>query len=167
MLGAAKAEFDLERRLWNLPSARTKNGKPHELPLSALACDIVREASKAAGKSPWLFPGEITGEPVRRDTLKHQPIALRAALGMEPWRSHDLRRTVATWLGENGYPGEVIERILNHSKQGVTDRHYNHSALREPMRRALEAWAEALSAIIEGQAPPSSVIDIRRPGKNG
>lgn len=161
VLGAAKAEFELERRLWTIPSTRTKNGKPHELPLSEQACEIVRAASEAADDSPWLFPGEISGKPVRRDTLKDQPIALRAALGMEPWRSHDLRRTVATWLGENGFSGEVIERILNHSKQGVTDRHYNHAALREPMRRALEAWADALSAIVEGRSPQTRVVEFR------
>lgn len=160
VLGAARAEFDLERALWTIPSARTKNGKAHELPLSPLACEIIKEAMNAAGESPWLFPGEISGKPVRRDTLKGEPIALRAALGMEPWRSHDLRRTVATWLGENGVSGEVIERILNHSKQGVTDRHYNHSALREPMRRALERWADALHAIVSRRAIPAKVVAL-------
>lgn len=161
VLGAAKAEFDLDRRLWNLPSARTKNGRAHELPLSEWACEIVRAASEAAGDSTWLFPGEISGKPVRRDTLKAEPIALRAALGMEPWHSHDLRRTVATWLGENGVGIEVIERILNHSKQGVTARHYNHSALREPMRRALEAWAATLGAIVTGREATSNVVSLR------
>ncbi|KAB2942956.1 MAG: tyrosine-type recombinase/integrase [Hyphomicrobium sp.] len=151
-LGAAKAEFDLKRRLWNLPGTRTKNGKAHEIPLSKWACEIVREASVAAGDSQWLFPGEVSGKPVRRDTLKAEPIALRGALEMEPWRSHDLRRTVATWLGEYGFPAEVIERILNHSKQGVTDRHYNHAPMREPMRRALETWATALRKMVEGHA---------------
>lgn len=164
VLGAAKAEFDLERRLWSLPGTRTKNGKAHELPLSAWACEIVHEASEASGKSEWLFPGEISGKPVRRDTLKAEPIALRKALGMDPWRSHDLRRTVATWLGENGFSGEVIERILNHSKQGVTGRYYNHAALREPMRLALEAWAQALRVVVEQRLRPAEVVESRAIG---
>jgi Plasmid encoded RepA protein/Phage integrase family len=83
------------------------------------------------------------------------------ALKLAEFRSHDLRRTVATWLGEAGIAAEVIERVLNHAPQGVTDRHYNHAALREPMRRALDAWAVQLRAIVDGKAPASNVERMR------
>jgi integrase len=163
-LGAAKAEFDLDLRRWTIPGTRTKNGRALELPLSPWACEIVREASRLAVDSPHLFPGERKGEPVRRDTLKSEPMRLRAALSMAPWRSHDLRRTVATWLGEAGISGDVIERILNHTRRGVTDRHYNHAAMREPMRRALEAWAEGLRAIVEGREAAGNVVALHGAG---
>ncbi|MEQ1697310.1 MAG: tyrosine-type recombinase/integrase [Hyphomicrobiaceae bacterium] len=146
-LGAKQSEFDVERRIWTIPAVRTKSGKTHELPLSPLACDVYRDAKADANASEWLFPAERTDGPVRRDTLKDEPIALRNATGISDWRSHDLRRTAATWMGENGVAGDVIERVLNHSKQGVTDRHYNHAQLREPMREALERWANYLQGI--------------------
>jgi hypothetical protein len=48
-----------------------------------------------------------------------------------------------------GVAEEVIERILNHAPRTVAGRHYNHAKYHEPMRRALEAWAEHVQAIID------------------
>ncbi|MGH1482518.1 MAG: tyrosine-type recombinase/integrase [Geminicoccales bacterium] len=35
-------ELDLEGRVWSLPSNRTKNGRPHDIPLSEAALQILR-----------------------------------------------------------------------------------------------------------------------------
>src|SRR5262249_19543222 len=39
--GLTPGELDLTRRLWSLPGARTKNGHPHAVPLSALAIELL------------------------------------------------------------------------------------------------------------------------------
>lgn len=88
----AKAEFDLERSVWNLPSARTKNGKAYEIAPSRSG--LANSCAKRRKLPMRALPGEISGKPVRRDRLQSELIALRAALGMASWRSHDLRRTV-------------------------------------------------------------------------
>jgi integrase len=36
------SELDLDRALWSLPGARTKNGKPHVVPLSEPAVALLR-----------------------------------------------------------------------------------------------------------------------------
>ena len=74
--------------------------------------------------------------------------------------SHDLRRTLATGLGDLGISDEVIARILNHAPRTVTGRHYNHAAHFEPMRRALEAWETNLLAIVEGTQPEANVATL-------
>ena len=46
--------------------------------------------------------------------------ALMDAKGeIEPWTSHDLRRSVGTGLGKRGVPRFVIARVLNHADNRV------------------------------------------------
>jgi integrase len=75
--------------------------------------------------------------------------------------THDLRRTLATGLGDMGVADEVIERVLNHAPRSVASRHYNHAKHFEPMRKALDAWAERLQAILEERPLPSNVVMLR------
>lgn len=59
-----------------------------------------------------------------------------------PWRFHDLRRTFASGLGRLGFPGEVIERSLNHVSgkfAGVAGVYQRHGYIEEA-RAAQEAW---------------------------
>ena len=75
--------------------------------------------------------------------------------------THDLRRTLATGLGNMGVADEVIERVLNHAPRTVAGKHYNHAKHFEPMRRALEAWAECVRDVVQGQQPASNVVSLR------
>ena len=86
---------------------------------------------------------------------------LRIDIGLGDVGTHDLRRTLATGLGNMGVPDEVIERVLNHAPRTVAGRHYNHAKHHEPMRRALEAWAERVQAVVNDQAPTSNVVVLR------
>ena len=60
--------------------------------------------------------------------------------------SHDLRRSVATRLGEAlGDEGEkLVKRVLGHSDGSVTAIYNRYAYVRE-MRRALEHWANDLT----------------------
>ena len=79
--------------------------------------------------------------------------------------THDLRRTLATGLGDMAVAEEVIERILNHAARTVVGRHYNHAQYRQQMLRALDAWADRIEAIVEGRAPASNVLPLRASGE--
>jgi hypothetical protein len=62
---------------------------------------------------------------------------------LKPWRVHDIRRTVATRLGDIGVLPHVVEAILNHvsgHKAGVAGI-YNRAAYAAEKRDALEKWA--------------------------
>jgi hypothetical protein len=56
-------------------------------------------------------------------------------------RTHDLRRTLRTFLGEQGIPDEVADRVLNHTRPGVGNQHYNHAKMIPQVRSALDLWA--------------------------
>jgi hypothetical protein len=85
---------------------------------------------------------------------------LKRGHALAPWVFHDLRRSVATHMGEMGIQPHVIDVILNHARGGVAGT-YNKSKLEEPKRQALAAWAEVLMAHVEGRAPADKVVPLR------
>jgi integrase len=67
----------------------------------------------------------------------------------DPPSPHDLRRTVATRIASLGFPSEDVSAILNHVRNDVTGKHYDHYQRAVEKRRALNAWALSLSKTIE------------------
>ena len=158
-IGAAKSEFDLKRQVWIIPAERTKADREHRLPLSPLAMTIVVSAMERSGRSAWLFPSSLDGRaPCGRGQLLAPSSGSGSGISLADIGTHDLRRTLATGLGDMGVPDEVIERVLNHAPRTVAGRHYNHAKYAGPLKRALDAWAERLQAIIDNH---SNVVVLR------
>src|SRR5262249_13401856 len=53
-------EFDSERGTWTIPSARTKNGRQHTVPLSALALSVIDAVPEIVGRD-YLFGARGAG----------------------------------------------------------------------------------------------------------
>ena len=70
------------------------------------------------------------------------------------WTPHDLRRTFATRVAEFT-PPHVVEKLLNHSMQGVAAI-YNRHDYREERIAATKSWSAALTKLIETQTTPNS-----------
>ena len=85
-------------------------------------------------------------------------LRLSKEIGLEGLRTHDLRRTCATWLGNLDVPDEIIERVLNRAPRTITRKHYNHASQLESMRIALERWSDRLRRIV-GTVNPYLVVD--------
>ena len=83
-------------------------------------------------------------------------------IGLPDASIHDARRCIATWLGEGGVRPDVIDAILNHAPkvQDVTRRHYNHAVLAEPVRSALQSWADHVEAVARGDDAASKVVKL-------
>jgi integrase len=151
----ADQEIRLERDggHWSIPGERTKNSRPHEVPLPSSAAAILREAPRVKGRKS-LF-GEGVGPFSGWSKARRALDARIAATGTElaPWRLHDLRRTVATRMAELGIQPHVIEAVLNHvsgSKAGVAGI-YNRAAYGPEKRHALNLWAAHLESVVAGR----------------
>jgi len=150
--GMRWSELHLEpadRATWSLPGSRTKNGHPHDVPLSEPARAILAEVKRFAGCPLVLSLGRKT-PPSGFGKAKARLDVLLAAEGeqMAPWTVHDLRRTVATGLQRQGVRLEVTEAVLNHvsgSRGGIVGVYQRH-AWTEEKRAALEAWAGKLKS---------------------
>nr|WP_315848158.1 integrase arm-type DNA-binding domain-containing protein [uncultured Rhodoferax sp.] len=60
-----------------------------------------------------------------------------------PFGSHDLRRTCATGMGEEGVPFEIAELCINHR----TNDPYHHAEKRAQMERAWDVWGKKLEEL--------------------
>jgi integrase len=154
------SEIDFAARVINLPASRVKNKRPHQIPLSQTAFDIL-----AARHTPSLSRVH-TSPPINGKAINGAVFGARghgfttwadgmAALDrrlpvMEPFRLHDVRRSVATGMARIGISIPVIERVLNHQSgtfAGIVGVYQRHDFADEK-REALEKWATHLSTIV-------------------
>ncbi len=170
--GLARSEImdldDPERAAILIPGERSKNARPHLVPLTAMARHVITDALMMAGDQPYVFPSPKSGpiDPhafavaMRRfaNALPNDALTWRAA----PPTPLDLRRTCATRLAESGVPGEDVAAVLNHVRQDITGRHYDQYQRLREKRAALNLWAAVLGGILKGDRPTATVLPLRQ-----
>jgi integrase len=152
--GMTSAELDLTAREWRLPASRVKNKHAHTVPLSGMALRVINEALADAGDSAHLFT--LPAREVSRLAAQAQ-----AAIGLDQWVPHDLRRTVLTRMAALGVEPVVLGYVANHvgtTKAGVTLGVYVKHTYTSETRRALDLWADRLAAIVSGK--PARIIPL-------
>jgi integrase len=171
--GMTREELDLERALWTIPAARSKNGREHVVPLSGMALEIIREQlsdvdalAERMGREP---PAHVFPAPGQRAGMTNAAISkavLRNGhLGLDAWVPHDLRRTAASSMAELGVPPFNIAHVLNHTsvtKGSVTQAVYNRYDYAREKREALNVWADRLAGIVGGGAKILPIVVSRK-----
>lgn len=133
----------------SLKGQRTKNGEPHDIPLSAPALRLL-SCAPSIGDNDYVF---TTNGKTPISGWSRAKSELDEIAGVTDWRIHDLRRSVATGLQKLGTPLQVTEAVLGHisgSRAGVVGIYQRHSYANEK-RAALEAWGEHVIALVEGR----------------
>jgi integrase len=158
--GMLWSEVDLDSSIWRIRAERTKNGLPHDLPLSQPAIAILRDRAKRERRDLVFGTGDgpFQGWSNAKRALDTRVLArLRKKdkkAQFAPWRLHDIRRTVATRLGDIGVLPHVVEAVLNHvsgHKAGVAGI-YNRASYAAEKRMALDLWAEHIAEVATSQA---------------
>jgi integrase len=151
------AELSEDGATLHLAADRVKNKRAHDVPLSALARKVIAGATRV-GDSPFVFT--VTGRAPVSGFSKAKK-RLDAEMNIAPWRTHDIRRTVASGLQRLGVPLPVTEKILNHvsgSLGGIVGVYQRHDYEAE-RRAALERWAGHVSGLVEGRR--AAVVPLR------
>ena len=154
------AEVDFNNALWVLPGSRTKNGTPHEVPLSGMALELLGSLPRLAGDFVFSTTGgraPIQGFGTFKDTIDTRAAEL-APPGLSNWRFHDLRRTARTNLASLGIAPFIAELIIGHQQAGV-HKVYDIHRYQAEKRQALERWANRLRDIVT--PPPANVRRLR------
>jgi integrase len=136
---------EIEDRCLELSADRTKNHRTHRLPLPPTVIKILETRQ---GASPYIFPGKDTEKPF--NGIRRVKESLDAAVGIEHFTLHDLRRTLSSNMARLGVPIHVTEKILNHqsgSFGGVAGIYNRHSYFDE-MKMALDQYNEYLENLI-------------------
>jgi integrase len=156
--GLTWGELDLALSVWTLPAARSKNGKPHVVPLSEEMQALLRAQRRLEG-TDLVFPGDLR---VFSGWSKSKARVDRRS-GVYGWTLHDLRRTTATGMSELGVAPHIVEAVLNHAsghKAGVAGV-YNQARYASEKRRALDLWGAHVTAIIGGRDTADNVAAFR------
>jgi integrase len=132
------SELDFSTGVINLPGDRTKNKRPHVIPLSPAARALLMKLPRSGD---LVF--EFTAWAYQKDIFDKRS-------GVNGWVIHDLRRTVATGMADIGIQPHIIEAVLNHvsgHKGGVAGI-YNRSSYAAEKAAALARWDERVEAIV-------------------
>lgn len=146
--GARWEEVDLDEQTWTIPSERSKNGRAHRLPLTPQALAVLEEARALDRGCGAIFPSPQHGKgaPIATGALSQAIKRHRRYFGVPAFKPHDLRRTVETGVAAAGADWPLLQRLLNHTPQGMTARYVRHPYQKE-MRAALEAWCLKVEAM--------------------
>ena len=143
-----------------LSGTRTKNHRPHVIPLSPMAKEIVAGIPRIDG-CEFVFTTNAK-TPVRG--WSKVKADLDAEMGIAHWRIHDIRRTCVTGMAELGIAPHLIELIVNHvsgARAGVAGT-YNRSELMGERCAALGRWAQHVHGLVTERAANVAPIRPRR-----
>jgi integrase len=125
--------------VWHIPAEIAKNGKAHWVPLPAAALDIINAEDRKRRKIFGHTSNTATQAWLKRWCAKQN---------IDPaFTPHDLRRTFSTRVNGMGVGPHIVERMLNHTLEGVM-KVYNHAEYTDERRDAAARWAVELERLI-------------------
>ncbi len=139
--GARWDEIDVDAQTWTVPGDRMKRGKPHRVPLSPEAMQVVEQ--QRGLDDDYIFPSATRG---KDGSTRPQSVmvfkALFKRMGQDGFTTHGFRSTFRDWCSEQAMvQREVAEMALAHAISSQTERAYARSDLFDRRRSLMEAWA--------------------------
>jgi integrase len=158
--GAVRAatweEIDLATAVWTVPGPKMKSGRPHRVPLSPRAVELLQALPRfevAEGEPDLVFPG-TKGKPLSDMSLT----AVMRRMGMSAV-PHGFRSTFSDWCAERtATPAEVREMALAHAVGDKTEEAYRRGDLFEKRRELMTLWAKFLAT----PPPAGNVVAMNR-----
>jgi integrase len=148
--GLQRQEIDLKKAIISLPAGRTKNNRPHIVPLSPAALAILETWMQKHGEREYVFGRTgFRGWSSAKKLLERR--ILETGKAIPHWVLHDLRRTFSTVAhDELGIAPHVVEAVINHvggHRAGVAGV-YNRALYAKEKANALTLWGNHLTAIV-------------------
>ncbi|HIB9594173.1 TPA: tyrosine-type recombinase/integrase [Escherichia coli] len=142
--GAFWSEFDLEKAVWEIPAERMKMKRPHLVPLSTQALEIVQQLKVMSGQYPLVFPGRNDPRKTMSEASINQVFKRIGYTGRVT--GHGFRHTMSTILHEEGFNTAWIETQLAHVDKNAIRGTYNHALYLEGRREMMQWYADYINA---------------------
>ena len=159
LLKAPWSEFDLNNGRWVITPERMKMDKPHIVPLTRQAIEILLELKQLAGDKKFVFPG--MNKQTQNGTINCNSLlnALDDCGYKADMTGHGYRALARTVLAENGFKKEHVELQLSHSNGDKVESAYNHALYIPQRTEMMQWWADYLDAeLAKGRA---KVVPLR------
>lgn len=136
---------------------KTKNGKPHAIPLPSLACELLD--SLTPNEHGWFFPGSKDPSKSVQHTTLYSFLWRQRDQGKIPHiTNRDMRRTFKTLAGKAGLTKEIRDRLQNHTLQDVSSKSYDRYSYLDEKREAMEVWDRFVREMIKTKTPPRLTV---------
>ncbi len=153
--------FDLEGGIWTIPAEKMKMKRPHLVPLSRQAVEILTELYPLTGGGKYVFPSIRTpARPMSENTLN--AALRRLGYSKDDMVAHGFRTMASTRLHEMNWKSEIIEFQLAHADRNKMRGVYNRAEYLEDRKRMMQGWADYLDALKKEE----KVIPFRRTGES-
>jgi integrase len=142
------SEVDLDAAEWRIAGEKMKMKRPHIVPLSTQAIELLRQLFKITGHGRYAFPSYRTpagDRPMSDNTLN--AALRRLGYSKEEMTAHGFRAMASTILYENGWPGDAIERQLAHMEKNAIKAAYNHAEHLGKRREMMQWYADYLDGL--------------------
>jgi integrase len=138
---------------WRIPAERMKMRRPHDVPLSRQALEVLRSVWELSEGDGLVFPA------IRSKTKPLSENAMNSALRRMGYTkdevtAHGFRSSASTILNERGYDDDVIETALAHLDENEIRRAYNRAKYWPERVKLLQDWADLLDQF---KAPPGLI----------
>ena len=138
-------EFDFNNSLWIIPKERMKMQKPHIVPLSRQALQILESMRPISGESKYVFPSNSTlDKPMSGSSINVMFQKMGYGGSFTP---HGLRSTASTTLNELGFGRDPVERQLAHTERDEIRAAYNHADYLPERKKMMQGWADYIDKL--------------------
>ena len=136
-------EIDFEEAVWRIPAGRMKKRRPHEVPLSRQAIDLLRGCRAADPYSPLIFPSLRSNRKPLSDNAANSALR-KIGYSRDQMVSHGFRSSASTILNRRKFDREVIEMQLAHCPEDRIRSIYNRDKMWSDRVRLMQRWADML-----------------------
>lgn len=144
-------EESIKVNIWNCPPESTKDNRPIRFVLSDAVMKIMDSIPKSENhdEDGYVFFGKGgLSKPMARP--KRVALNIRCKLAFQnSWTLHDLRRTMITWLSENGESAADIDRLIGKvvNEGAASHRIYDHAQKLDVSAAIAKRWADYIGEL--------------------
>lgn len=138
-------EFDLEKAVWTIPAEKMKMRRPHMVPLSRQALDLIHNAHALSARQKYVFSSLYPGNrPMSENTIN--AALRRLGFSGDEMTAHGFRAMAGTLLNESGkWNADAIERALAHQEVNAVRAAYLRGQHWEERVAMAQWWSDYLS----------------------
>lgn len=159
LIGAKWTEIDWAREEWHIPKERMKMRRPHIVPLSRQALDVLRGLQTLTGSKEHIFHSSAS----KSHHISNGAVlmALRRMGYQGRMTGHGFRSLASTILNEKRYPADVIEKQLAHDDADKIRSAYNHAEYALERKKMMQDYADFLSRVVQQDTGEQVVTPLR------
>lgn len=159
----AAAEWsEIDGNLWRIPGPRMKMERPHLVPLSRQALEVLEAAQRLSRHSTYVF---VSAHSIKKPLSENALNTMLRRAGLQGVHvPHGWRATFSTLMNEK-FPADrmVIDLMLAHAAKGEVEAAYNRAEHLDRRRELIQIWADML---MEGMTEARALVDLPRKSPN-